>query len=50
MNEIKKLVNELDVIKDVLYDLHGSEKYDIDLQQMGEDIENIIKQLKGVNF
>tara|TARA_R110002020_G_scaffold454862_2_gene670834 strand:- start:317 stop:466 length:150 start_codon:yes stop_codon:yes gene_type:complete len=48
MNEIKKLVTELDVIKDVLYDLYASEKYDIDLHQMVEDVENIIKQLKGI--
>jgi len=48
IKKIKKLVNELDVIKDILYDLHGSEEYDIDLHQMGEDVENIIKQLKGI--
>jgi len=48
IDRIKKLVNELDVIKDILYDLHGSEEYDIDLHQMGEDVENIIKQLKGI--
>ena len=43
---MKRLVTMLDIIKDELYDLHGSEKYDIDLHQMGEDVENIIKQLK----
>ena len=48
MEVIGKVIIKLDVIKDILYELHGSEEYDIDLHQMGEDVENIIKQLKGI--
>ena len=43
---MEELISKLDEVKDMLYDSHESEKYDIDLHQMGEDIENMIKQLK----